>query len=221
MSERYNSTANLHTMFDSDEHKIIASIDRAIKEAWLTEIRNDINNSYILYEDTLKNAFYFHLRNKLSQLLVDNNIRIFTEFHDGKLAGKSVIADIAIVKIGDNDVEHIRQNIEKIYAIIELKHKGSQVRVDCFIKDVEKTIEYIKDKDLADCQFYLGFIHEGEFAANETSWLQNKKQERLANGRLTELSACYYTGFDDMLFTVISYNDMNTDLSRGEFYGDK
>ena len=213
MSEHPNSTANLHTVLDSEDHKIAALIDRAIKEVWLTKIRNDIKNSFILYEDTLKNAFYFHLRNKLSQLLIDNNIRIFTEFHDGKLAGKSVIADIAIVKIGDNDVEHIRQNIEKIYAIIELKHKGSQVPVDCFIKDVEKTIEYIKDRDLADCQFYLGFIHEGEFAANETSWLQNKKQERLVTGRLTELSACYYTGFNDMLFTVVSYNDMNTDLN--------
>lgn len=216
MSEHPNSTANLHTGLDSDDHKVAALIDRAIKEVWLTEIRNDINNNYILYEDTLKNAFYFHLRNKLGQLLIDNNIRIFTEFHDGKLAGKSAIADIAIVKIGDNEVEHIRRNIEKIYAIIELKHKGSQVPVDCFIKDVEKTIEYIKDKDLVDCQFYLGFIHEGEFAKNETSWLQNKKQERLAMGRLTELSACYYTGFDDMVFTVISYNDMNTDLNYQE-----
>lgn len=207
-----NSTVNLHTLLDY-EHEVLAFIDRAIKEVWLTEIKQDIANSYILYEDTLKNAFYFHLRNKLGQLLIDNNIRIFTEFHDGKLAGKGVIADIAIVKIGDNEVEHIRKNIEKIYAIIELKHKGSQVPVDCFIKDVEKTMEYIKDKDLAECQFYLGFIHEGEFAENETSWLQNKKQERLVRGRLTELSACYYTGFDDMLYSVISYNEMNIDLS--------
>lgn len=213
MSERQNSTANLHAVLDSDEHKILALIDRAIKEVWLTEIRNDIKNSYVLYEDTLKNAFYFHLRNKLSQLLMDNSIRIFTEFHDGKLSGKGVKVDIAIVKIGDNEVEHIRQNIEKIYAVIELKHKGSQVPIDYFIKDVEKTIEYIKDKDLEDCQFYLGFIHEGEFAVNETSWLQNKKQERLVMGRLTELSACYYTGLDDMLYTVISYNDMNNDLN--------
>jgi len=213
LSESQDLTVNLHTVLDFDEHKILALIDRAIKEVWLTEIKNDIENSYVLYEDTLKNAFYFHLRNKLSQLLIDNNIRIFTEFHDGKLAGKGVKADIAIVKIGENEEEHIGQNIEKIFAVIELKYKGSQVSVDYFIKDVEKTIEYIKDKDLADCQFYLGFIHEGEFDANEIYWLQNKKQERLVMGRLTELSACYYTGVDEMLYTVISYNDMNTDLN--------
>lgn len=197
-----------------DEHRIIALIDRAIKEVWLTEIKKDIRNSYVLYEDTLKNVFYFHLRNKLIKLLADNNVRIFTEFHDGKLSGKGVKADIAIVKIGENEDEHIKHNIEKIYAVIELKHKGSQVPIDCFIRDVEKTIKYVKDKELADCQFYLGFIHEGEFDASEISWLQNKYQEKLMIGRVTELSACYYTGLDEMVYTAISYNDMNTDLNH-------
>jgi len=213
LSKSQDLTSDLCAVLDSDEHKILAIIDRTIKEIWLTEIKTDIENSYMLYDDTLKNAFYFHLRNKLSQLLIDNNIRIFTEFHDGKLAGKGVKADIAIVKIGEDAEEHIGQNIEKIFAVIELKYKGAQVPVDCFIKDVEKTIEYIKDKDLEGCQFYLGFIHEGEFDANETSWLQSKRQEKIVMGRLTELSACYYTGQEDLLYTVISYNDMNTDLN--------
>lgn len=195
-----------------DEKKILVLIDRAIKEVWLNEVKADIENSYVLYEDTLKNVFYYHLRNKLNQLLANHNIRIFTEFHDGKLAGKGVKADIAIVKICDNEVQHIKENIEKIYAVIELKHKSSQVPVDCFIKDIEKTIGYIKDKELTGCQFYLGFIHEGEFDANEVSWIQNKRQERLTAGRLTELSACYYTGQDKMVYTVLSYNDMNTDI---------
>jgi len=93
----------------------------------------------------LKNVFYFHLRNKLSELLIDKNLRIFPEFHDGKLVGKGVKADIAIIKICENEEEHIGQNI--------------------------------------------------------------------VMGRLTELSACYYTGQEDMLYTVISYNDMNTDLN--------
>ncbi|MBU5314485.1 hypothetical protein KQI38_20890 [Tissierella carlieri] len=199
-------------MRTNDTNEIIYTIDRAIKEAWVNEIRADLDKSYILYEDTLKNAFYFHLRNKLKELLENNNIRIFTEFHDGELSSKGVIADIAIVKIGDNEEGHIKDNIEKIYAIIELKHKGAQVHIDPFISDVEKSIKYIKDKELEECQFYLGFIHEGEFDIKEISWLQNKKQERLAQGRLTELSACYYTGRDEMVYTIVSYNDMNKDL---------
>ncbi|MGE4412763.1 MAG: hypothetical protein AB7E45_03595 [Candidatus Caldatribacteriota bacterium] len=58
--------------------------------------------------------------------------------------------------------------------------------------DVEKTIKYIKDKELNEIQFYLGSIHEGEFVAGETSWLENKQQEKIVQGSLTELSACYY-----------------------------
>lgn len=199
-------------MRTNDTDEIMYTIDRAIKEVWINEIKEDLEKSYILYEDTLKNAFYFHLRNKLNKLLKNKRIRIFTEFHDGKLAGKGVIADIAIVKIGDNEEGHIKDNIKKIYAIIELKHKGAQVYIDPFISDVEKSIKYIKDKELEECQFYLGFIHEGEFDVKETSWLQNKKQERLAQGRLTELSACYYIGRDEMVYTIVSYNDMNKDL---------
>lgn len=194
------------------DNKIMVEIDRAIKEIWLSEIKEDLSNSYILYEDTLKNAFYFHLRNKLGDLLERNDIRIFTEFHDGGLAGKGVIADIAIVKIGDNRDDHIKNNINSIYAIIELKHKGAQVPIDPFLSDIDKTLKYIKDRSLEGAQFYLGFIHEGEFTTGEVSWLQDKEQKRLAQGRLTELSAAYYEGEDEMLYTIISYNGLNEDL---------
>ncbi|MGD9569684.1 MAG: hypothetical protein AB7V48_15480 [Sedimentibacter sp.] len=34
--------------------KLMLKIDRAIKEIWINEIRRDLSNSYILYEDTLK-----------------------------------------------------------------------------------------------------------------------------------------------------------------------
>lgn len=193
--------------------EVMLTIDRVIKEVWINEIKEDLKDSYILYEDTLKNAFYFHLRNKLKDILIDNNIRIFTEFHDGKLSDKGVIADIAIIKIGDNEEAHIKDNIKKIYAIIELKHKGAQVSIDPFVSDVDKMVKYIKDKELEGCQFYLGFIHEGEFDRREISWIQNKKQEKLVQGRLTELSACYYTNQDEMIYTIISYNDINKDLN--------
>ena len=34
--------------------RLMLKIDRAIKEIWINEIRRDLSNSYILYEDTLK-----------------------------------------------------------------------------------------------------------------------------------------------------------------------
>lgn len=67
-------------MKESNEDEIITIIERAIKE--------DLDNSYVSYEDTLKNVFYFYLRNKLKGFLIDDNIRMFTEFHDGKLSVK-------------------------------------------------------------------------------------------------------------------------------------
>lgn len=193
--------------------RIMKLIDKTIKEIWVKDIKNDINSMYVLYEDTLKNAFYYHLRNRLKNVLDDYNIRIFTEFHDGKLRNKGVRADIAIVEINKAECEHLKHNISKIYSIIELKYKGSRASVDCFIKDVEKTMKYIKDEELRECQFYLGFIHEEEFESDSISWLQNKKDEKVANGRLTELSACYYTGMDDMIYTVLSYNNLNKHLN--------
>lgn len=202
-------------MENVDMDEILIKIDRAIKEIWLNEIKDDFNNSYILYEDTLKNAFYYHLRIKLKALLKKNNIRIFTEFHDGPLSGKRLIADIAIVKISDSINDHIKNNIEKLYAIIELKHKAKRVSIDYFISDLEKVTGYIKDKKLKGCQFYLGFIHEEEYDADELTWIQNEKQEKIVEGRLTELSANFYKGQDEILFTNISYNGMNRDLGTG------
>lgn len=196
-----------------NNHQIMKLIDRTIKEIWVKEIKNDINNMYILYEDTLKNALYYHLRKRLDTVLNDYNIRIFTEFHDGKLHNKGVKADIAIVKINDIECEHLKQKISKIYSIIELKYKRPNVPIDCFIEDVKKMMEYIKDEELEECQFYLGFIHEAKFDNKSISWLQSKEQEKLANGRLTELSACYYTGFDDMIYTILSYNNLNKDMN--------
>jgi hypothetical protein len=45
---------------------ILTTIDRAIKEAWIHNVKTDYMNSYLLREDSLKNAFYYHLRTKLT-----------------------------------------------------------------------------------------------------------------------------------------------------------
>ena len=45
--------------------EIMRIIDEAIKSIWVNEIRNDYENRRLLKEDTLKNALYFHLRNRI------------------------------------------------------------------------------------------------------------------------------------------------------------
>ena len=46
---------------------IIQVIDEAIVSIWEHEIKADYENGWLLKEDTLKNALYFHLRNRLSR----------------------------------------------------------------------------------------------------------------------------------------------------------
>ncbi|CRK83032.1 hypothetical protein [Neobacillus massiliamazoniensis] len=72
------------------------TIDRTIKEVWTEKIPYDYQSHYLLMEDSLKNALYFHLRTKLRNLIDSNNIRIYPEYHY-----KYYKADLAIVKLND------------------------------------------------------------------------------------------------------------------------
>jgi hypothetical protein len=72
-------------------------IQSAVEKIWLNNIREDFDGNYLLNEDGLKNAFYFHLRNELqSNSLFETEVRIFTEF---RIPKTKRIADTAIVKI--------------------------------------------------------------------------------------------------------------------------
>ena len=67
----------LHMRTDAE---IMRIIDEAIKLVWVDEIKRDYEENWIMNEDGLKNALYFHLRKQLEPILVENNLRIFTEF---------------------------------------------------------------------------------------------------------------------------------------------
>ncbi|GAB7057452.1 MULTISPECIES: hypothetical protein [unclassified Paenibacillus] len=164
------------------------TVDRAIKEAWLYNIKSDYSSNFILLEDSLKNAFYFHLRNKLTDaFLRENNLRIYTELHTGY--GERI--DISVVRIDDSEKVHLREQITDIVAVIELKHKSGTVPINPFREDINKVKTYLKRKEHPQCQYYLGFIHETEYELEETSWLSPKEQATWAKGKLTELSAFY------------------------------
>lgn len=75
-------------------------IDKEIKQMWLSEIADDYRAHRLLKEDSLKNAFYHYLRNRLGDVFLDkNNLRIFTEFSDGMLQGTKKVADIGIMQM--------------------------------------------------------------------------------------------------------------------------
>lgn len=186
-----------------DLRHIQKTIDRAIKNIWVDKISKDHKSFYLLKEDTLKNALYYHLRTELASLLDQHNLRIYTEFHHGGFK-----ADLAIVKLnedpGNND--HLKDDIENVLAIIELKYKSCGT-MKFFEDDVQKIKNYIDATPLATTQYYLAFIHEAEYEyIEDDSWL-TLEQQVWAKDRLTELSGHYIDG--EMTWTVLSHNGMN------------
>lgn len=194
---------------------VTEQIDRAIKLVWKEDILKDYFNHFILKEDSLKNAFYHHLRLRLGDgFLTRHRVRIFTEYY----LRNNERADLAIVKLHPKKEMvaqdyHLKDRVDEILAVIELKHKGDSCGSNPFLQDVEKVKKYIGLKSYMTCQFYLGFIHETEYSIEETSWLSKKQQESWATGRLTELSAFYEVESGKFDMKVISYNKLNLMLN--------
>lgn len=190
---------------------VIKQIDLAIKMVWKEDILKDYHNHFILKEDSLKNAFYHHLRLRLGDgFLTRHRVRIYTEYY----LRNNERADLAIVRLRPkkemvSQDYHLKERVDEILAIIELKHKGDTCGLDPFLQDVEKVKRYIGLKSYMTCQFYLGFIHETEYSIEETSWLSKRQQKSWAAGRLTELSAFYEVESGKFDMKVITYNNLN------------
>lgn len=117
--------------------KVIFEIDRTIKSIWLHNIKRDYKNHFLENEDCLKNSLYFHLRKKLSKLLKDNNLIIFTEWTFTELHYR---ADMIIAEIDPTIEGCIKDRVTNYIAIIELKYGCSaSVSLSEWIKnDVKK-----------------------------------------------------------------------------------
>jgi ribosomal protein S8 len=115
------------------------TIDRAVKEVWVSNIQQDYLAFHLLKEDTLKNAIYYHLHTKLNNFLTKNNLRIFTEYHH-----KGFIADLAIVKLTVDPGRnlHLKDDVESVLAVIEVKYKADGNEKP-FVDDVRKIKSYI------------------------------------------------------------------------------
>lgn len=67
------------------KREILKEIDRIIKECWKSNIQKDYWEEYLLREDSLKCALYFHLRKKLDKVLRENSLRIYPEYYFNEL----------------------------------------------------------------------------------------------------------------------------------------
>lgn len=200
------------------EEDIITQIDAAIKSIWLHEIQKDYSERYLLKEDSLKSAFYYHLRSALRCLLKKNDLRIFTEFADAGMNRMGYRADLAVVKVPKYFTGHMGETIKEkdIFAIIEFKYTNArQAGINAGYYDVEKLKQFIQLNKFPNCQYYLGGIYESSFDLSQLWYLDKRQAKHWADGRFTELVACYINDSDGLGFTFQSYNHLNKQLNGG------
>lgn len=188
---------------------VLKEIDRTIKTIWKKDIQKDYWDEYLLKEDSLKCAMYYHLRKKLDKLLRENHLRIYPEFFFKELRYR---ADIAIVEI-DEEMEYswLGEVVTDVIALFELKcTRGKDAATINWIKtDLWKFKDYLNVAGLTDCQFYFTAIYESE--REWLNWLDARSTNNWAKGRVTELNSGLIN--DEVLFEVHSYNGMNTELN--------
>ncbi|MCI9444548.1 MAG: hypothetical protein HFF69_07485 [Oscillospiraceae bacterium] len=178
------------------------SIDQAIKQVWLKDIREDYGRGRLLREASLQSSLYHHLRSCLEDVLNDNSLFIYPEFYVPDLRYR---ADLAIVKADLSAGGELSGRVSDIAAIIELKFEGGTARcTENIIKaDLRKLKRYARQLGRS-CQFYFGVIYETECVW--LNWLDRRSTEHWADGCVTELNAGYIGGV--MTFEVNSYNHM-------------
>ncbi|MGE5391797.1 MAG: hypothetical protein ACM3PE_12115 [Deltaproteobacteria bacterium] len=186
-TEIINSSPNVGTTGKTEgqnlDMDIKKKIDLALKRIWTEEIPSDYNRHYLLEEDSLKCALYYHLRFELGEGWLNRyRIRIYPELH---LEGKRR-ADLAIVRVSpknEREGAFLGKCIEDYLVIIELKYKAANAQDDVFYSDVTKLKEYAKIYPKA--QLYTGFIKES--GNNNGSWFDGRQTSKWAKGRVTEL----------------------------------
>ncbi|MGN0528090.1 MAG: hypothetical protein ACI4IE_03075 [Eubacterium sp.] len=166
-------------------------LNEIIKSVWDNKIENDFRNSCILNEDTLKNAFYCHLRNEMEKCIEYSDFRIYTECNDFGFSDYSQRPDLIIAKL-NKETQGKRIEIEEIVAVIEFKYKSEKCTYVCdeIMHDVDKLKDYHRNiRKLSDnCRFYIGAITLGDFTQDE--WIYDKRTiENWGKGRITELIA--------------------------------
>ena len=183
---------------DSEITKII---HETIKSIWENEIQNDYNDNWFMNEDTLKNALYFHLRNKLESVLAENNLRIFTEFNDAEFSGSGFRPDMVIARMDMNsDADFWRQAVTNCVAVIELKFKSNFCDQEAIRADYDKLKEYIESVRITG-KLYMATIWECE--DKQTTWI--RKNAAWAKGKVTELNASFAWGTCEPQFYVAEH----------------
>lgn len=177
-------------------------IKNTIIDVWKQDIKNDYDNHLLLKEDTLKNAFYYHLRRRLGEnFLQRNKLAIFTEYY---IDGERI--DLVVVEIDPLKAKDVFLGdcVNSILAVVEMKYKGAYAAEEVFQKDVDKIMKYRMNNE-NDTQYYLAFIREIVFDQDDVAYWITSPQQILANNRITELLAYHISEQDEMIWDVKVY----------------
>ena len=181
--------------------EITGIIDEVIKSVWKNEIQSDYNANWIMNEDGLKNALYFHLRKRLEPILIENDLRFFTEFKDAEFQGKQYRPDMVIAHVDmESDADYWRQAVTNCVAVIELKFKSNIRDQEAIRADYDKLKEYI-DILKIEGKLYMATIWECE--DDQTTWI--RKNAAWAKGRVTELNASLARGNCEPQFYIADH----------------
>ena len=173
-------------------------IDEAIKSIWEKEIKQDYDKNWIMNEDGLKTALYFHLRKWLEPILTEEDLRIFTEFNDAEFSKSGFRPDMVIARIDMNsDADYWRGAVTDCLAVMELKFKSHFFDKEAIYADYEKLRAYAESLDLS-CRMYMSTIWE--CADEPTTWI--RKNAAWAKGKVTELNASFKYGTWESQFYV-------------------
>lgn len=161
-------------------------IDTIIKNVWTSFIPNDYKNKFLLYEDSLKNSLYYHLRTEFAELMECSNIRIYPEYQTYRKDEIRARIDLAIVEFREFCTEnHLGDSEIEILSAIEIKYVGyRKADDDAILSDVKKCLSYLS-KLSGSPHIYITFIQEAIYNCNSYNLLGKKKIK--SKERLTEL----------------------------------
>lgn len=161
-------------------------LDRIIRDIWCNKIKSDYDNDLLLLEDTLKCTFYYHLRNVLVQNQTGSQrLIVCAEFKPWK--GEREAIDLAVVRLPDKKDKNtpLREQIQEVLALIELKYKCKSVspnslKKECK-KDRQKLLKYARNHQ--NCLLYEGVIYERDNKKGD----EVKEHLRSKKGKVTTM----------------------------------
>ena len=184
-----------------DKNEILAAVDEALTSVWVNEIRHDYKSGWLLKEDTLKNALYFHLRKKLEHKLIENDLRIFTEFTDNKFKHSGYRPDMVIARVDTSFDGYLGDAVVECPVVIEIKFKNGFAPNREIYADYEKIKYYVENLSLKS-RIYM--ITIWEYEDDESAWLT--ENTLWAHNRVIELNASYKRDSDsEMQFYIVRH----------------